>query len=286
MMIRNAEKNELEKVAKYAYQLNLNPIHKCKAFPTDYDNITNQFEKILNHPDDELLIKADGNDISGVLALLVEPGDKYIEAIGGVYATVNYEEVAKEFYDYLKTKYRGYQLDAAYPEDNKQAIDFMKSIGAELLGYDYELRINKSKYKPALVTDNITVLDEQHYKGFIELHDKFNPNVYWTGERLIKALDKFDIFIALENDQVIGAVVTSKLANTVEEIYFIEVAENKQRLGYGTALLNKAIQHTINNGTDELMIMVEKDNVATFHMFEKLGFKKTDTCLTYSVKLP
>lgn len=54
---------------------------------------------------------------------------------------------------------------------------------------------------------------------------RLNPDVYWTGERLIKAPDKFDIFIALKNNEVIGAVITSNLSKKAEEIYFLEVAQ-------------------------------------------------------------
>jgi len=284
-MIRKVEMNELGFVANYAYQLNINPQHRCKAFPTDYDSIIRQFERMINHPNDELLVSTDGNDICGVLALLVEPEDMYIEATGGVFAKNNYEKVSNDFFKYIKSKYKGYQFDAAYPEDNKEAIDFMSSIGAELKGFDYELRLKKSEYKNHPIIDNILPLDKQHYGEFIKIHDKYNPDVYWSGEKLLDALDRFDIFIALDNGQVIGSVVTSKFAKNFEEIYFLEVAENKQNHGYGSSLLNKAIQHAFYNGTDELMVMVEKNNTAALHLYEKLKFKKSDTCLTYSIKI-
>lgn len=284
-MIRKAENNEVEIVAKYAYRLNSEQRHRCKAFPTDYDSILNQFKKILNHPNDELLILADDCEINGVLALLVEPDDRYIEAIGGVFAEYNYEATAKEFYKYLKTRYCGYQFDAAYPEENIQAIDFMKSIGARLLGYDFEFKLHKSEYKAFPETDNIVRLNSKFYKSFIEIHDKFNPDVYWTGEKLINALDKFNVFIALENDEVIGSVVISNLSNKTEEIYFIEVEESKQNHGYGTALMNKAIQNAFRNGTDEIMVMAEKDNLTAIHILEKFGFRETDSCLTYSKRI-
>lgn len=98
-MIKCVDKKDLEYAAKYAYQLNLIPQHKCKAFPNDYNNILRQFEKITNHLDDELLISTDGTSIYGVLALLVEPKEMYLEAIGGVFAENNYEFVAREFYE-------------------------------------------------------------------------------------------------------------------------------------------------------------------------------------------
>jgi len=280
------EINKLEEVSKYTYQLNSMPEHKCKAFPADYANIVNHFSNILNHPNDELLISTDGNTLYGVLALCVEPAEKYLEAVGGVFAHKNYQSVAMEFYEYLKSHYGGYQYDAAYPEENKNAIEFMKSIGAKTVSSEYELRLRKSNFQEQHKAAHIASLDKKYYDSFIKLHNKYNPEVYWTGEKLLRALDKFDIFIALENNEVMGSVVTSHLSRKVEEIYFIEVEEAGRNRGYGTALLNKALKHALNNnGTEELVVMVEKDNKAAMYLFEKFGFAKTDTCVTLSVIL-
>jgi len=141
---------------------------------------------------------------------------------------------------------------------------------------------HQKDYKSIAEINNIIQLNERYYESFVEIHNKFHPDAYWTGERLLKALDKFDIFIALDGERVVGSIVTSNFTN---EIYLMEVAEDKQNLGYGTALVNKAIRHAFNNGADELMVMVEKNNLVAIHLYEKLGFKKTDTCLTYSIKL-
>jgi ribosomal protein S18 acetylase RimI-like enzyme len=287
-MIRKIETNELEQAAQYAYLLNSEAEHKCKAFPADYDSIIKQFKQILQHPADELLIATDDNTLSGLLALCVEPEEKYLEAIGGVFAHKDYQLIAREFYEYLTNNYKGYQFDAAYPEENKQAIEFMNAIGARLISYDYELRLSKKTYlnQPEYFESvSVIRLKHKYYDSFIKIHDSFHPDVYWNGERLIKALDKFDIFIISENDEVIGAVVTSNISGKTEEIYFIEVAENKQNRGLGSALISKALKHAFNKGVDELMIMVEKNNAAAIHLYEKFGFKKTDTCLTYSTGL-
>ena len=283
--IRDVEVHELEQMSEYAYQLNSNPIHKCKAFPAEYDNILKQFKKILDHSDDELLVLSDDENIYGLLALCVEPEDMYIEAIGGVFAKNNYDVIAKEFFKYLREKYQGYRYDAAYPNENQQAINFMQSIGAKLLGYDYELRLRRDDYVGLSENDRVIRLDEAYYKRFTYLHDRLNPDVYWTGDRLLKALDKFDIFIALDKDEVIGFVVTSKFMKSMEEIYFCNVAEINRNLGYGTDLINTAVMNAFNNGINEIIVMVDKENDIASHICGKLGFNKVDTCITYSITI-
>lgn len=282
-MIKNVDISKLEPAAKYAYELNSIPQHRCKAFPTDYEGILKQFERMIHRPNDELLVSSDGNSILGLLALLVEPEDKYLELVGGVFAEDNYQAVANEFFEYIRKKYKGYHLDAAYPEENVQAIGFMESIGAKLMDFDYEYRINRDDFNSLHKADNIIYIDEKYHDDFINLHNRMNPNAYWTGEKLIDALDKFDIFLALEDDKVIGSIVTSKFNKKADEIYFLSVEEGKQNLDLEEDLLNRAISYAFSTGAHELIFMIEKEDIRMRHICEELGFEKTDTCLTYAL---
>ena len=282
-MIKSVDISELEPVAKYAYKLNSIPQHKCKAFPTDYNSVLKQFERMIHHPNDELLVSTDGDDILGLLALLVEPEDKYLEFVGGVFAEDNYVAVANEFFKYIRDKYKGYLLDAAYPEENVQAIEFMESVGAKLIGFDYEYRIKNDNFKSFPMTDDVIYLNEKYYEDFIKHHDRMNSNVYWTGKKLIDALDKFDILIALENDRVIGSIVLGKFNKKVDEIYFLSV--EKESIHLEKALLNRGIRHAFSSGTYELLLMIGKDDKKRIDVCEEVGFKRTDTCLTYSLDI-
>lgn len=282
-MIKSADISQLESVAKYAYKLNSIPQHKCKAFPTDYNSVLKQFERMIHHPNDELLVSTDGDDILGLLALLVEPEDKYLEFVGGVFAEDNFDAIGEEFFKYIKGKYKGYHLDAAYPEENVQAIGFMESIGAKLMDFDYEYRINKDDFKSLYEVDNIIYINKKYNEDFINLHNRMNPDAYWTGEKLINALDKFDIFIALEDDKVIGSIVTSKFNKEVDEIYFLSVENEDDHLE--KALLNRGVSHAFSNGTRELILMIGKEDAKLINICEEIGFIRSDTCLTYSLDI-
>lgn len=286
-MIRVAETHELEEVAKYAFKLNKIKEFKCKAFPTDYEKILAQFTRMDNHPYDKLLISTDGINLSGVLALTIEPEASYLEATGGVFAANNYKAIAIEFFNYIKEAYRGYQFDAAYPIENKQAINFMETIGAKLLDYDYEMKTNKDKYKYKKISETYEIIElsENYYQNFVNVHDKYCPNVYWTGNRLLDALDKFDIFIALEKEEVVGSIVISKFNKEFREIYLMAVAEDKRYKGYEIALVNKAVDNAFINGAKEIIVMVASDNIDEINLFMKLGFEKSDTCLTYTINI-
>ena len=282
-MIRIATRAELQQTVNFAVRLNSRPEHRCKAFHDSHDNIHAQFERMLDHPHDKILVQEEQGRITGVLAILVEPEDKYIEAIGGVFAERNYGPVATEFFNCLRENYPGHQMHAAYPEENEQAICFMNSIGAELEDYDYELRLKRAAFRGGAGHENTAQLTEQYYAGFSEFHNHHNPDVFWTGEKLLDALDKFRIHIAIENKTIVGAVVTSK--QTEPEIFFLTLAEHHQVLRYGKPLLLHAAKSAYCDGAEEILSMVDKKRSDLLITFEEVGFKRTDTCLSYKIYL-
>lgn len=278
-MIRDATKAELAKAAQYAYRLNSVPSHRCKAFPAEYDGIAEQFAKMLNHPHDRLLIREEEGRLGGVLALLVDPGERYLEAVGGVFAEDNYNVVAKDFFDYISENYPGHRLDAAYPEENVQSIGFMQSIGAELVDYDYELRLNASQFRRPSSSQKAVLLTSSLYDDFVEFHDSRYPDAYWTGKKLLESLGIFRIHIVLANKRVAGAAVTCL---RTAEIFFLTVADPELFADYGKSLLLSAVEDCFGQGAGELLAMVERDDTNKLRLFEEFGFRKADTCLSFT----
>lgn len=283
-MIISIDETRVIEAAQYANELNQIQEHKCKACATEYDKMLYYFRKRLKRPDDEVLICTDNNEILGVLAILVETKDKYLEAVGGVFAKENYHEIAMQFFKYLKEKYAGFHFDAAYPKENKDAISFMESIGANCISMDLEMLLKKDDFCPSKVNKEILPLSEKYYEGFSKLHDENHPDVYWTGDRILAYLDKFDVLIALDKDNIVGSIVTSRFGNKKEEIYFIETDKCYRRQGYANSLLQKSIDKAFKSGIKELMILVETDNIPAFNLYESSGFEKVDTCNTYSIE--
>jgi ribosomal protein S18 acetylase RimI-like enzyme len=282
-MIISIDETRVVEAAQYANRLNSIKEHNCKACVAGYDNMLYSFRKMLNHPDDEVLICIQNNKIVGVLALCIELKDKYVEAVGGVYAEENYQDIALKFVEYLKRKYAGFHFDAAYPKENIEAIYFMQTIGANCIGADLEMTLKKYDFKSTKCNKQVILLNDKYYESFSRFHDESNPNVYWSGERILSALNKFDVFIALDKDEVIGSIVTSTFGNKKREIYFMETDKGYRRQGYAKALLEKSIDRAFSSGANELIVMIGKDNFPAINMCESFGFGRTDTCITYSI---
>lgn len=283
-MIISINESRAVEVAQYANRLDQIKEHKCKVYAKEYDKMLSNFRKMAKHPDDEVLIYTEHNEILGVLALSVEPEEKYIEAVDGVYANKNYQEIAMEFFKYFKEKYAGFHFDAVYPLENKQAICFMQSIGAECVDTYMNMKLKKNDFHPSKGSKQVIPISEKYYESFCRLHDEYHPDVYWTGKRILAALDKYDVLIAVEKDELIGFVVTSIIRDGKAEVSFVGTDKRYRRQGYARNLLGEAIDRAFLSGANELILEVEVENIPAIHLYEYFGFQNIDTTSVYSIE--
>lgn len=283
-MIISIDETRVVEAAEYANRLNQINKDNCKTCATEYEKMLSSFRKKAKHSDDEVLICTESNKILGVLAVCVDPKEKYIEAVNGVYAKEKYQEIAVQFFKYLKKKYAGFHFDAVYSQENKEAICFMESIGASCISIDLEMTLIKDDFQYLKGNKQVLPLSDKYYESFRRLHDESHLDVYWTGNRILSALDKFDVFIALEKDELVGSVVTSTGGGKREGIYFIETDKCYRRQGYAKGLLGKSIDKAFLSGASELAIQVEIENSPAIHLYESFGFQKVYTANTYSIE--
>jgi len=284
MMILSIDENRVEEAAQYASNVNQMRVDNCETFAIFYENILSNFRKRIKNEYDEVLICTEHDEILGVLAILVEPNDKYLEVVKGLYAAENFQEIAMLFYRYMKEKYAGFHLDAVYSQEDKEAICFMQNIGASCISSDIKMRLVNDDFQPLKENKVIVSITEKYYKSFCRLHDENHKDVYWNGERLLSNLNKFDILIALDKGEVVGSVVSSDYGDKKKDILFIETDSNHRRQGYAKGLLEKSINKAFSFGIKEITLQVEMKNIPAQKLYESFGFFKTDTIYIYSVE--
>ena len=142
----------------------------------------------------------------------------------------------------------------------------------EEVGADFEMEQQKMVLKNSVEyqSDKQVVLYKPEYKEqYVGMH---STDVYWTAEKVIDALDRFRIILAIENDMVVGYLdITHKYKEN--EPYDIFVKEEYRGKGYGKAMLVKAIEL---NKPNAMMLLVDIDNLPAIAMYEKLGFVKSE----------
>ena len=113
--------------------------------------------------------------------------------------------------------------------------------------------------------DEIKSLEEKYYDDYKDIHEK---DTYWTAEKVIDAKDRFNVYLALNEDNVIGYI---DVTNCFEENepYDLFVKEKYRNKGYGRKLLAKALYE---NKDKNMMLLVDVDNGAAINIYEKCGF--------------
>lgn len=93
--------------------------------------------------------------------------------------------------------------------------------------------------------------------------------------KMLKPQSK-NVFIALENNKVIGFIVLKTYFGRKNHCadFVVFVAPNKQKKGIGTTLIRKIIERAKELGLKRIELGVFADNKQAIKLYKKLGFKK------------
>ena len=116
-------------------------------------------------------------------------------------------------------------------------------------------------------TDGILPFCEPYAKQYYAIHEK---DLYWTGEKAAAALERFNIFLAVDHDVVCGYIDVTNCYEENEPFSLLVVPEYRQR-GWGRKLLAKAIE---SNGSSGMALQVDVDNIPAIRLYESAGFVK------------
>ena len=198
----------------------------------------------------------------GLFVFLVLRDEKYIEMLVGLSRV---KEAYLEVLHYLEQCYPGY------------SADFVFNPGNYLL--KEQLYLRKAEYEPeqqkmvlgtpvlGIDTTGVELLSDLYAEQYCAIHNK---DMYWTGDKVMQAQDRFHTFLAIHNGKVVGYMdVTYTFQEN--EPFDLFVLEEYRRMGYGRNLLAKALEMNRPNG---MMLLVDVDNDPAIRLYESMGFGK------------
>jgi ribosomal protein S18 acetylase RimI-like enzyme len=89
-------------------------------------------------------------------------------------------------------------------------------------------------------------------------------------------LEKSSVFVAEQEETVLGAVVLFPVSNLIIEIKNIAVLPEFQGQGVGTFLIKKSIEYAEKDGFNEMIIGTANSSLSQLALYEKLGFVKSE----------
>ncbi|MBF1089498.1 MAG: GNAT family N-acetyltransferase [Solobacterium sp.] len=223
----------------------------------DSNNLYGAFEK----KDQHVYVNIYNGSIDGIFVLLILPTEKYIEMIIGLSKS---EHAYNELFEYLEKNYKGYRCDFVINPKNILLKNILTSKNA-IFENEQQRMIARSTTNKEYTLD-VQLYSKRWKQEYIDIHVK---ETYWTAEKVLSALDRFRVFLAIHQEQLVGYLDVT-YAYKQNEPYSLIVLPEYQNLGYEQALLSKAIQM---NGINTMMTLVDVNAKEEIRIYEEAGFE-------------
>lgn len=257
---------------------------ECRDFVSDFlreepvqDDITERLTKHIENPDKNRVIGvfAEGG-MTGLFSFFVLPDEKYIEMLE---CFSREKEGYAEAFRYLADGFPGYDADFVFDPQNSVLKELLEEYGAE---FDTEQqKMVLETVVSGIDTTGVEPLSEKYAEEYCAIHTK---DVYWTGERVLEAQDRFRTFLAVHEGRVVGYIDVTCTYDE-NEPFDLLVLEEYRRMGYGRKLLAKAVEE---NKPCGMALHVDVDNAPAIHLYKSMGFKRAvgGNILTSHLTLP
>lgn len=200
--------------------------------------------------------------ILGLFVFLVEDSQRYLEML---MSFSRLPRACEELLRFLKERYPGWQCDFVYPPGNLPLHTLLERQGA---AFDPEQqKMSLVREIPYTGGRRAELYSPRFREGYTAIH---STDVYWTAERVLEALQRFRVILAVENGEVLGYIdITSNYDEN--EPFDVFVKESHRRKGWARAMLAKAIQL---NRPNAMVLTVNVDNFPAIRLYESMGFAK------------
>ena len=253
------ELDSIDSFEEFIADLNSDPHFSSPMLATPED-IKDNLYNALNKPNDHVFGVFQDEKLIGLFVFLIIQEEKYMEMIIGL---SRYSQAYEDILAYLENHYAGYQADFVFNPENRILKELLVQKGASFDTEQQKMILNDRG--TVIDTEGIKTLSERYRDKYIAIHDN---DRYWTGEKTADATGRFNVYVATENDDVIGYLDITNCFDE-NEIFDLLVLEPYRRRGWGRKLLAEAIKE---NRPKKMFLTVDVDNLPAIHLYESLGF--------------
>ncbi len=216
------------------------------------------FEK----PDHHVLGVFTDDVMTGLFVFLILEDDRYMEMTVGLSRSARAYE---ELFAYLSERYPGFRGDFVFNPGNHILRALL--VQRDALFYCEQQKMVFRGPCPAVETSGVKPLSARYRAQYAQMHSR---DVYWTGERVMEAPERFSVLVAVQDRTVVGYI---DVTNCYEENepFDIRVREPYRGKGWGKKLLAAAIKR---NGSKGMGLLVDTDNVPAIKLYKWAGFVK------------
>ena len=283
-MIIEVKEDLIDEVMTFAWEFTSH--QETCSFPKfkDFEDLKKVFLRLLKSEDDRVLACIENEVLVGVLNLQVKKEDLYLQSLGGIFAKQDFDDVAKQFIQYLKVRYPNFNMYFRYPLENQTAIMFLEKMGAELLDACVTMELRQEDFKMSSSKHGVIRLPSDYYEDYAAFHDAHYPNIYWNSQRIFDHLDLWNIYVVIENQKIIGNIFI-RMNGSEAEIFGLSIDESYQRDNLELDLLSTSMKDCFLKDIEHVLFFVNEDDQRQIDATLEIGFKQIDTYRCYRIKL-
>ncbi len=222
-------------------------------------NLLNALRKPENH---RVLGIYRAESLVGLFAFLVIEEEKYAEMLVGLSRD---GEAYRAMLAWLKNHCRGYEIDFVFNPRNHLLRNLLMESNATFEPEQQKMVLGS--HLPQGDTAGIELLSQRYAQQYFDIHNK---EMYWTGEKVAAAQDRFRTLLAIQDGQVVGYMDVTHSFDENEPFDLFVLPAFRGR-GWGRKLLTRAIQMNHPKG---MMLLVEVDNPIAISLYTSAGFVK------------
>lgn len=207
------------------------------------------------------------------LEILVSPEEQYIQV---------YDIEAKDaekLWERVKQDYPGFVVDFCF-NNTVAPIHFLKEVQAEVLDDCIETRLIK-KDMVELQVEKAPALREEDFEIFADFHDKRNPEMAWSSEKLKNDLANWRIFAQSLRGEIAGYSLMRTDGALYWDIYGVEADALEDKVALIAAAVKCAFE---TNPEAEVVFMVDRENYLELGAALHLGFRRAGYYISYRCK--
>lgn len=202
--------------------------------------------------------------INGLFVWFISEEEQYAELLIGL--TME-EDSFEEMLSYIEDNYPGYQLDFVI----NPAHNIIRSVLTKKGAY-FDQELQKMVLENETVCDSdaqIELYSSEWKEKYCQMH---NCDTYWTAEKVIEASERFRVYLAIVNQELVGYMDVTYCFDE-NEPYDLFVLPEYRNCNYEVALVSKAVEA---NKPNKMVVLVESNNTYEINIYENAGFVKIE----------
>ncbi len=251
----------LDECKEFAAQFYDDPDFSDPMLRTEQQLKRNLCRRMENPGDDLVLGVYAGEKLTGLFVFLREKEARYLEMLVGLSRD---KKVYEQVLDYLQQLCPGYQVDFVFNPRNFLLKEILQGRNA-VFAPEQQKMVLKS-FVPDVDTIGVQMLSPKYLAAYMAIH---NRDMYWTGERVAAAQDRFRTFLAIEQGKVVGYLDVTCTFEENEPFDLLVLPEHRKK-GWGRKLLGKALEMNAPKG---MMLLVDVDNEVAIRLYTSMGFE-------------